>query len=272
MKKLIATGLIASLFAFSLSAQTAPNASVDQDGNLVLDDGTVVNVPDGTVDNGDLVLGDGTRISAPTATVNPDGSLKLGDGSDLAVPALPQGGAFITSWFGGDLYDYDGTNNPDVDQAYFSFHYKDIYHYASSNWFWFQELAATLFIFPDSGNKSIDGGFWAYTNNLFPGQTSGIFVFIAAGGDTPSARKNRFNDIRDSNGDGTNDLDAGVAGFQVMDGYLYVTDANGYDANGAGWFWFSEYQAGNYIKREAAGADWVQLSAPTGPALDPAFP
>jgi hypothetical protein len=250
MKKLIAAGLIASLFAFSLNAQTAPNASVDDNGNLVLEDGSVVPVPDGTVDAGDLVLSDGTRIAAPTATVNPDGSLTLDDGSSLSVPALPQGGAFVVSWFGSDLYDYDAGLAPDNDQQYFSFTYKNIFHYAASNWFFVLEMKSSIFIFPDSGNK-----FWAYTNNLFPGQSSGIFMFLAG--------SNGFSDLRDSNGDGTNDLPDGEAGNQTLDGTIYVTDASGYDANGAGWFWFSEYADGNWIKRLGDdNSPWVKLTDP----------
>ncbi len=255
MKKLIAAGLIASLFAFSVNAQTAPNATVNPDGSLQLEDGTTVPVPDGTIDGTDLVLGDGTRIPAPTATVNPDGSLDLGDGTILSVPALPQGGAFITSWFGSDLYDYDAGLAPENDQQYFSFRYKNIYHYETSNWFFFLELKATLFLFPDSGNKSLEGGIWAYTNNLFPGQASGIFMFIAG--------SNGWNDLRDSDGDGQNDLPDGEAGNQTLDGTVYLTDASGYDANGAGWFFFSEYPDGNWMIRLGdAGAQWVKISEP----------
>lgn len=255
MKKLIAALLIGSLFAFSLSAQTPPGGTVDQDGNLVLDDGTVIAPPEGTVDqDGNLVIGSET-IPAPDATVNPDGSLTLGDGTTLDLPDLPNGGSFIVSWWGSDLYDYQPAVGPESDQNYFSFTFKNLYHWANDNWFFFYELKASMYINPNTGNRSLDDGIWVYTNNLFPGQTAGTWVFLA--------RKNLFNDLRDSNGDGIPDLDDGQAGSQTLDGNLFVKNPSGYDDKGQGWFFFSEYADGNWIRRLGdASAAWVKLSDP----------
>lgn len=255
IKKLILAGLLGSLIAFSLNAQTIPDATVDQDGNLVLGDGTVIPPPEGTVNqDGALVLPGQDPIPAPVATLNQDGSLTLGDGTTLEVPDLPKGGAFIVSWLGSDLFDYNDSLAPDQNQNYFSFTFKNIRHFAADNWFWFYELKAALYLNPNSGNKSLDEGIWVYTNNLFPGQTEGSWIFLA--------RKYQWNDLRDSDGDGVNDLSDGEAGAQVLDGNLFIKNPSGYDTKGQGWFFFSEYDDGNYIRRIGAENAWVKLSDP----------
>ena len=257
IKKIVATCLVGAV-AFSLSAQPDPDATVDVDGNLVLGDGTVIAPPAGEVVDGNLVV-DGNTITAPTATVNGDGSITLGDGTTLTVPDLPQGGDFIVSWFGSDFFDFDAGLAADQSQQYFSFTLKNMYHFASSNWFYVLEWDATVFVDPNTGNRSLATGVWMYSNNLFPGQSSGIWFFVSG--------TNGWNDLRDSDGDGVNDLSDGEAGAQVLEGYLYLSDASGYDANGAGWFYFSEFDdsptdPGNFIIRLGGGGTWVELTDP----------
>jgi hypothetical protein len=255
VKKLIAAGLFGSL-AISLSAQgTLPDAFVDDDGNLVIGD-QVIPPPAGEVVDGNLVI-DGNTIEAPTATVNEDGSLELADGTVLNVPELPEGGDFIVSWFGPDLFDLEPDTPVTEDQFYFSFRYKTLYHAAASNWFFFYEMNSIFYIDPNSGARSLEGGVWAYTADLFPGQTEGIFVYLAGG---PWG----FNDLRDTDGDGILDIGDGEAGAQVLEGFMYVTDANGYDDKGPGIFYFSEFDTGDdpgnwIIRADGDGGPWVKL-------------
>jgi len=263
MKKLIAALLIGSLFAFSLNAQTPPDATVDQDGNLVLNPGTpdevTIPVPDGTVEtDGSLTVG-GNNIPAPNATVNPDGSITV-DGNTLMVPDLPKGGAFPISWLGSDLYDYQPNTPPDQDQNYFSYTFKDLRHWANDNWFWFYEWKAAVYINPNTGSRNLDEGVWCYTRNLFPGQTEGTWFYLA--------RKYQWHDLRDSKPyDGIPDLPDSEAGAQQFEGSLYVKNPQGYDTKGAGWFILGEYSDGNWIKRLGdSGAPWVKLTDPVNPS------
>jgi hypothetical protein len=239
MKKIIAAGLIGSLFAFSLSAQTAPDATVNTDGSLTVGDVTIP-VPEGTVNqDGSLTIGS-TTIAAPDATVNSDGSLTVG-AETYPVPALPHGGAFVVSWFGSDFYDYQPGVAADVNQWYFSFRFKNMFHFAADNWFYSQEFDAIMFWLPDSGNKSLDGGVWVYTSNLFNGQTEGTWVFISG--------INGFHDLRDQNEDGVLEIPDGDAGAQSIEGWLYVKNPSGYPSAGEGFFFFGEYPDGNWIWR-----------------------
>ena len=255
IKKIVAACLVGAV-AFSLNAQPDPGATVDESGNLVLSDGTVIAPPEGEVVDGNLVVG-GNTIMAPTATVNNDGSITLGDGTVLSVPDLPKGGDFIVSWFGSDFFDYKPAVDADTNQWYFSFTFKDMFHFAVSNWFYFAEMDATIYVNPNSASKSLDG-VWVYTSNLFPDQSAGTWMYIARGND--------WNDLRDSDKDGVNDLGDGAAGGQTADGFIYIVNPDGYDAQGAGWFFFSEYGDGNFIKRAGANP-WVKLSDPVGTPL-----
>ena len=252
MKKLIAAGLIGSLFAFSLSGQTAPDATVNPDGSLTVGDVTIP-VPDGTVNpDGSLTIGS-TTIQAPDATVNQDGSLTVGT-ETLAVPALPHGGAFIVSWFGSDLYDYRLDRAPEVNQWYFSFRFKNMFHFAADNWFYSEELDATLFWRPDSGTKTLDGGVWVYTSNLFNGQTAGTWVYISG--------NNGFHDLRDQDEDGVLEIPDGQAGAQNVNGFLYVKNPTGYPSAGEGFFFFGEFGDGNWIWRAGDLANAQKLRDP----------
>ncbi len=266
MKILIAAILASSLFALSVNAQTAPNAEVNQDGELVIDGGDPIPVPDGTVDTatGDLVLSDGTRIEAPDAQVQANGSLLLGNGETLAVPSSPRGGEFIINWFGDDLYDM----RPDIpvteNQQYWSYTFKFINHFASNNWFWFQEWKTTFYINPDTGTRNLDDGVWFYTYNLFPGQTQGTWVYFA--------RKYLMHDLRDPNYDGVNEIADALAGYEQFEGSIFVINPDGYSGggSGSGWFLMKEWPDGNYIIRRSQEVPnpytWVKLSDPVAPS------
>ena len=266
IKILIASALIVALCSIQLYAQTAPGATVDPaTGNLILDDDTVIPVPDGTVNQttGALEFTDGSSVAAPTGTVNTDGSLYLPDTQEtLTVPRSPRGGAFIINWLGADLYDYNPTIGPETNQTYFSFTFKNIRHFAADNWFWFFELSASIYINPDTGNRNLDDGIWCYSNNLFPGQTSGTWIWIA--------RKNLMSDLRDQDGDGVLEIADGLAGDQLLDASIYVINPSGYDALGSGWFFFREWPDGNYIIRRSQTVPnphaWAKLTDPVNPS------
>ena len=278
IKKLLAVGLSGLFIAFSLNAQTAPNASVDNEGRLVLEGGQVIPIPAGTVNqDGSLTIGS-VNIPAPTATVNPDGSLTVGTDT-FPVPSLPIGGEFIVDWFGDDLFDLAPEAGPEVDQWYWNFKFKMMLHQASGNWFYSLEFDAWMYISPDGSNP--DNGFWAFFIDLFDGdpvdhaavapQAGGLWAYLWTG---PQA--DFFNDLRDQDLDGVNEIPVGETGNYKMDGWLWVLDANGYDSQGEGLFWFSEYETkygdtttnpGNFITRFwSAGGNpdpyWMKLSGP----------
>lgn len=111
MKKTTLTILGGFLVASTgLFAQTAPNAIVDGNGNLVINPGTpeeiMIAPPAGTVDSaGNLVIGD-TTINRPVASVDGDGNLVLGDGTVLMVPDMPGVSPDPTVDFFADLFEY----------------------------------------------------------------------------------------------------------------------------------------------------------------------
>jgi hypothetical protein len=253
IKNLIAAGIIGSV-SFSLVAQDAPGgAFVDDDGNLVIGE-LVIAPPQGTVNEaGDLEI-DGTTFTAPTATLLDNGNLDLGGGNILEVPRLPEGGQFIVSWFGTEMFDYLPEVDADTDQWYFNFRFKNMYHFAGSNWFHIQEMDANIFIQPNSGNRSIQDGIWAFTRNLFPEQDVGTWIYIAG--------KNELRDLRDSDGDGVNDLADNEAGNQNVGGWIYVKTPSGYDDGDEGFFWFGEYDDGNFIWRAGDFDNNIKLRDP----------
>ena len=258
-KKLLAVGLTSLLIAFSLNAQSAPNASVNENGELVLEGGEVIPVPEGTVDNdGDLVI-DGVTIPAPIATVNADGSLTVGN-QTFPVPTLPVGGEFIISWFGDDMVDMDVNIPVTSDQWYWNFKFKFLLHQAVGNWFYSLEFNAWMYVSPDGNDP--DQGFWAYFVDLFNGQTQGIWAYMWT-----SPQYDFFSDLRDQDYDGVNEIDPALAGAQTMDGWLWVLNASGYDNEGEGLFWFSEYGDGNWITRVWSNVGnpnpyWTKVSDP----------
>lgn len=263
IKKLIAAGLIGSI-AFSLSAQTTPpDAFVNEQGQLVIGDLPPIDPPAGEVVDGNLVI-DGNTIVAPDATVDPVTGAITVDGTTLEVPELPKGGDFLVSWFGDDLYDYDGSLAPTQDQWYFSYRFKNLLHFASDNWVYSEELNCFMYLIPDG--SSVDSGFWAFAQweagatQLF----TGAWIYFITGDSLAN-----FNDLRDNNGDGVNELADGDAGAQTLDGIFWATDAPGYDDQGSGFFFFSEYDDGNFVQRITIGADtidpdgddWVQVQS-----------
>jgi len=257
LKKLVAALLCGAIFAVVAHAQPAgaPDAEVLPDGSLKLPDGTIIPVPEGTVDgSGNLVVG-GVTIPKPTATLLPNGNLDLGDGTILTVPALPKGGEFIVSWFGADLFDFNAALPATTSQWYFSFTLKTLYHFAADNWFYLLPFDATFYFKPESGNKSLPAGTWVYTNNLFPGQTSGTWIWMSAA--------NGFRDLRDSNGDGVLDLPDSEAGAQALNGFMYIKNPSGYPTTQEGFFFFGEFNDGNYIWRVGDIANAIKLRDPS---------
>jgi hypothetical protein len=232
INKILAACLIGSV-AFSLNAQVDPGAYVDENGNLVLSDNTVIAPPAGEVVDGNLVVG-GNTIMAPVVTVNNDGSITLEDNTVLTVPVLPNGGEFIVSWFGSDLFDFDTSKPADQNQWYFSYTFKNMYHFAADNWFYSLEMDATLYFRPDSGNKSLEDGIWVYTNNLFNGQASGSWIWLSG--------QNGFTTLVDTDSDGE-------VGDEAVSGFIYVKNASGYPTTEEGFFFFGEYPDGNFIWR-----------------------
>ena len=202
IKILIGASLLGLAFATSAVAQDAPDASVNDQGQLVLGDGSVIDVPAGTVDgNGDLVLDSGT-IAKPVATVNPDGSLTVGDMTYLVPDGPPSDNAFIT-WFNqGDstTLQYDNTLSLDADQWHWSYYFKGMFHAPSiaETTIWMREFGSFFYFAVDSGLGS-PAGVWTYGFD-FPVDGSGTWTWIAGNNFAPT-----------------------VEGNDVIDGWLYLT-------------------------------------------------
>jgi hypothetical protein len=242
IKRLLAAGILGCFIATSATAQEAPNAEVDANGNLVINPGTpeelIIAPPAGSVNaSGDLVIGDQT-FTRPTAVVLANGNLDLGGGNILEVPELPGSDLPpILAWFGDDLFKYNADAPYDENQWYFSFTYKNLYHFAANKWFYFEVFDATFFLANDSASGTRENGFWAFTRNLFPEQTDGTWVFISG--------VNGFQDLRVRHS-----VPDEQAGLQNIDGFLYIMDPSGYpDDEGEGFFFFGEFEDGNYITR-----------------------
>lgn len=155
----------------------------------------------------------------------------------------------VIAFFGDDLYNFGG--NAFEDQWYFSFTFKSIYHFTGDNWFFFEELNAFVWVNTDMG--SVDTAFWAYADFLSEGHTAWIYL----GHDTG------FHDLRDSNGDGTNDLPDSAAGDQPLNGFYYMLQPFFGDPSGANWYYFSELEDGNWTISTAfenpESGDWIKL-------------
>ncbi|MCC5841516.1 MAG: hypothetical protein JJT96_15485 [Opitutales bacterium] len=109
MKKtpfIIFGGLLAA--SIGLMAQSAPDATIDGEGRLILNPGTdeerTILPPAGSVDaNGNLVI-DGSTFSRPMARVNASGALEILDGegnvtATLEVPELPSSNIPLQDFF-----------------------------------------------------------------------------------------------------------------------------------------------------------------------------
>ncbi|MCC5806448.1 MAG: hypothetical protein JJU00_08995 [Opitutales bacterium] len=168
MKKTTLTILGGFLAASTgLMAQTAPNAMVDENGNLVINPGEenemTIAPPAGEVDGeGNLVI-DGTTINRPQATVLADGSLDLGDGTVLQVPDIgvspnPADGFFM------DLYEY----GPELAGWFYS---PVINHFwnQQDGWIFWEDWGITepangwFFINTEVGNGE---AFWTFSNHF----------------------------------------------------------------------------------------------------------
>lgn len=251
IKRLLAAGILGCFIATSATAQEAPNAEVDANGNLVINPGTpeeqIIAPPEGSVNaSGDLVIGDQT-FTRPTAVVLANGNLDLGGGNILEVPELPGSDLPpVLAWFGDDLFKYNAALPVDQNQWYFSFTFKNIFHFAANRWFFFEELEAQIFVAHDTGTGNLETGVWMFTRNLFPGQTEGTWMWVSG--------VNGFRDLRVKY-----DVSDAEAGNQVLEGYIYVINPSGYDDGGPGFFYFSEFPEGNFIRRVGAENEWVQL-------------
>lgn len=138
----------------------------------------------------------------------------------------------IEDLFGPDLYVFPGST-PGTDQWYFSFTFKSIYHYAGSNWFFFDVFDTHLYI--ESTHGSLEDGFWAYLT--LDEHTTWIYT----------GRDGYFGDLRDTNGDGSPDIDDSLAGDQPMRGFIFIQTALPGDPEGSAWYFFGEYPNGNWI-------------------------
>lgn len=174
----------------------------------------------------------------------PSNPMVAGSGGNGGGDAEP-GVAF----FGDDLFVFGGSE-PGTDQWYFSFTFKSLYHFSGDNWYYFEEFDAMLWIAVDSG--SLADGFWAYA--IFPnGHSTWIYL----------GRDGNFGDLRDSNGDGTHDLDDSEAGSQPLKGYMVLEDPMPGDPSGSSWYYFEQFPNGNYIINlslsDATSEDWHKL-------------
>lgn len=189
----------------------------------------------------------GSEPDAPP-TVDP------GPPPDVDVPDLPAEEAVI-AFFADDLFIFPGSV-PATDQWYFSFTFKDIFHFSGDNWFYFQHLNTYLWV--DTNSGSLSQGFWAYA--IFPGQHSS-WIFLA--------RDGNFGDLRDSSGGWLPDSEAGN---QTLSGYLFMDSPMPSDPQGSAWYYFSEFFLsdggwdGNWLLNlsipNPSSGDWHLLSGP----------
>lgn len=245
--KILAAALAGCLFTGYLGAQgTAPNATVDANGNLVLNPGTAeeqtIPAPSGTVDaNGNLLI-DGNTITRPTATINANGELDLGDGTILPVPEFPGGGG-IEAIFGDTLVAL-GDTPAGQDGWYFSYNLKYVYLWLQSNpgYAFFENLGSIVYI-PD-GDATITAGIWIHAFS-FPTAGNNTWVYVRSG---PGFLEDVRTDI-------ATDIDGGTRSSKkrVQNSYIYIANpAAGADA---GWFAYFE---GSTLERR-----YIQRVTPT---------
>jgi len=174
----VSTGFILATAAF---AQTAPDAEVNADGDLVLnpgtDDETIIPAPEGSVNaDGNLVIGD-TTIDKPDATLLGDGSLELGDGTILPVPDLPAAGNAIADALntGPDPLYVQFADTKDVTEPQLWFHYnlKAVYDFGdNSGIVWVREMGSFVYMALETGGAD---GLWAYSFDI----NGGMWVFLS---------------------------------------------------------------------------------------------
>lgn len=150
------------------------------------------------------------------------------------------------AFFGADLYIYPGTT-PGTNAWYFSYTFKDLYHFAGDNWFFSRPFNSMLYV--ETSQGSLASGFWSYF--IFPeGNTSWGFM----------GRDGNFYDLRDTNKDGAPNIPDSEAGDQTLSGFIYLETPFPGDPEGPGWYYFEEFPNGNYIiKMGPVPGDWHKL-------------
>lgn len=150
--------------------------------------------------------------------------------------------------FGNDLHSLSGAG-PDTSQWYFSFTFKDLFHFADGNWFYALQFNSYMWV--DAENGALATGFWAY--HVFPSHSTWVYT----------QRNGLFSDLRDSTGDGINDLADEAAGDQPMSGYMYLESPFPGDPEGPAWYYFEQFPDGNWIVQvDNPNAEWHLLKSP----------
>lgn len=165
----------------------------------------------------------------------------------FAYPAQNPPPPPAVAFFGRDLFVFAGSD-PDQSQWYFSFTFKDLYHFKGGNWFYFESFNSYLWV--DIFSGSLGNGFWAYS--IFPdGSASWVFL----------GRNGNFGDLRDTPAARIPDW---AAGGQRLDGYLYLLNPLPGDPPGPAWYYFSEFADGNYLLnlkiQDPTPEDWHKLT------------
>ena len=232
IKRLIAAGVFGCFLAASAGAQTAPDAMVDADGNLVINPGTpdeiMIAPPAGEVDgDGNLVI-DGVTIDRPVATVLADGSLDLGDGTILQVPDLPADDA-VSIVFGDLLAGLE-------DGWLWNYNFKTIYPYEGTNFVFFERLGSIFHLNTDRGHFS--NGLWMYGFN-FPEAGNNTWVYSSLA---------QMPDLRDG---------GGSTSAKQAQGFLYVYNEGGESSEWV--FWAEGSQLNRSYVFDIDTGDFIQV-------------
>lgn len=155
----------------------------------------------------------------------------------------------VILFFGPDLYIYPG-NQKGTSQWYFSYTFKNMFHYSGSQWFFFEEFGAHVWADIQSGTPA--AGFWSYV--IFPdGHSSWCFM----------GRDGNFYDLRDTNKNGIQDIPNNAAGNQVLNGYIFLQTPFPSDGESPSWYYFTEADDGNWLINTSlanpTATDWHRL-------------
>lgn len=144
-------------------------------------------------------------------------------------------------FFGDDLFTFPGSQ-PGTDQWYFSFTFKNVFHFAGTNWYYFREFNAYVYL--TAANGSLADNFWAFM--VYPDHSTWAYT-----------GRGLFGDLRDSTGDGLPDLPDDEAGAQPLNGYIYLHESFTNDLTGSSWYYFGEYHDGNWmLQQDNPAAQW----------------
>ncbi len=232
IKRLIAAGVFGCFLAASAGAQTAPDAMVDADGNLVINPGTddeiMIAPPAGEVVDGNLVI-DGVTIDRPVATVLADGSLDLGDGTILEVPDLPGDPDGFEAFFDGLFVTLD-------DGWVWSYNFKEVYPYPGTNFVYLRRTGSIFYISYGTGHFS--NGAWMYGFD-FPAAGDRTWVYTS---------NNQMPDLR---------IGGGSTSAKQQGGYLYLYNDGG---DSSEWVYWAE---GSQLNRsyvfDIGTGDFIQV-------------